>query len=172
MGGKAFAIVGMRGSGKSTVLKSKLKLVNPDALLIYDPQAEYLDLYNHPLIPFDEFTNKCTNVSNAIIAIEEATIFLSNRGSNSDVRDFLVSARHRNNTFFLVYHSLRSIPRYVFDLIDYIILLKTNDTAEDVQTKFRHSGITNSFNKISSENWIPNNSQNGRHSPHVNISIY
>lgn len=146
--GKVILIAGARGTGKTWLLKDRLKLVNKSALLIHDPNGEYKDLFPYPLLSFDEFTAKATMVRGAVIAIEEATIYLNNRGSNSDVIDFLVKSRHRGNTIFLVYHSLRAIPRYIFELSDYVILKKTGDAENEVDRKFENQALTTAFREV------------------------
>ncbi len=170
MSGKAIIIVGQRGSGKSTFLRSQIKKVHPEALFIFDVNGEYKDLYPKPLLSFDEFTDLCTRVSNGVIAVEEATIFLNNRGNDRDVREFLVKARHKNTTILFCYHSLTSVPGYIFDLADYLVIHKTKDQEEDVISKFRSKEITAAFQRVKRAKWIDTGkSRNGKsvlYSPH------
>lgn len=169
MSGKAIIIAGMRGSGKSTKARELVAKVHPDARLIYDVNNEYKDLYNKPFVDFDTFTDTLDNIRNGVTLIEEATIFLSNRGNNFDVRSALVKARHNNNMFILVFHSLRSIPRYIFDLCDYVYLFKTNDTIEIVEG-FDNPKLITYFNHIRASSFRIN--VNGkRFSPHALFSI-
>ena len=148
MSGKAGLIVGGRGAGKTTLAKSMLSKVSPAARLVYDVNAEYRDLYPEPFLEFDEFTSKVNRAHNAFILIEESTIFLSTRGNNFDIRSALVKARHNNNTFILVFHSLRSVPVYILTLCDFIVLLKTGDTSDDVNKKFNTPALTSAFNEL------------------------
>lgn len=153
MSGKCGLIVGARGTGKTTISKKMLSKINPGARLVCDVNAEYGDLYPRPFIDFDEFTELMSRARNAYIVIEESTIFLSTRGSNFDIRSALVKARHRNNTVVFVFHSLRSIPQYVFILCDFVVLLKTNDTAQDVADRFGKPDLTDAFEALQAAPW-------------------
>lgn len=177
MAGACIIIVGARGSGKSTTFKNHLKKVNKNAILLFDVNKEHTEFYNKPFVDFDTFTEKATRVENAVIGIEEATIYLSNRGQNFDVKKFLVKARHNGNTVFLVYHSFRSIPLYIFDLCDFIIIHKTNDTPDLVESRFQHADMLTAFNEIKNAAWIDSGKTKGNgskieYSPHKIIPIY
>jgi DNA helicase HerA-like ATPase len=170
MGGKAFIIVGGTGMGKTTFTKKCLEKVNPKARLVYDVNNEYRELINYPLMKFDEFCNLTTRTKNAFIVYEEATIFLNNRSSNSLLIDILVRKRHTNNTIFLVFHSLRSVPRYIFDLCNYCVLHKTNDNENLVENRFENETLTKSFLAIRKTPmlWAENGKQ---YSPHLIVNL-
>jgi predicted AAA+ superfamily ATPase len=124
-------ITGAKGVGKTTFIKSLIKKVKSNhCLLIYDINNEYADLYPYPFEDFEDFTFKATQVKNAVIIFEEATIFLNNKGSNNDLKKILVRSRHTNNTVFLIFHSVRSIPRYIYELANYITIFRTNDSPD------------------------------------------
>lgn len=144
MSGKAILIIGNRGTGKTTTTKKLLANVHKDARIVLDVNNEYADLYPFPFIEFDNFTKKLTTVSNAFIVIEEATIFMDNRGYNKDMTSVLVKSRHRGNTIVLVYHSIRSVPKYIFNLCNMIILHKTND-AENVVKDYDNSDLNEAY---------------------------
>ncbi len=169
MSGKAGLIVGARGTGKTTISKKMLSQVAPGARLIYDVNAEYMDLYPRPFMEFDEFTSIINRARGAFILIEESTIFLNNRGNNFDIRSALVKARHRNNTFVFVFHSLRSIPRYIFDLCDFLVLLKTGDDLESIAGKFDNDAVTQAFIDLQAAPWIEGKGR--RYSPHRVIQL-
>lgn len=169
MSGKAGIIVGARGSGKTTTAKELVRMVHADARIIYDVNAEYKDLYNKPLLSFVDFTKKLDTIKNGVILIEEATIFLDNRGNNFDIREALVKARHNNNTFLFVFHSLRAIPVYIFNLCDYIFLHKTNDSVE-ILSKFDNPKLVQYFERIKNAAWNVND-QGKRYSPRLLFSI-
>jgi hypothetical protein len=122
-------IVGATNTGKTFYLKKFLdKIPNKNALLIYDVNNEYKNYFNYPLIPFEDFVYKASLCEHAVMVFEEATIFLNNRSCNEDLYNILVRKRHTDNYIFLVFHSLRSIPRYIYELSNYITIFKTNDT--------------------------------------------
>lgn len=172
MSGKSIIFVGGTGAGKTTKIRKYLSSVHPKARLVYDVNAEYTDLFPYPLTDFETFAENATKVSNALIVYEEATIFLSNRGSNDLLRDVLVRKRHTNNTIFLVFHSIRSIPRYIFDLSTHVYLHKTNDSKSTVETRFENELFTACFLRIKNAPWNYNEDTGKQYSPSELFSIY
>lgn len=133
--GYAHLVVGGTGSGKTTFVKSILgKVPNRNSIMIYDVNCEYFA--DSKLPDFKEFTEKLTRVKNSVIVLEEATIFLDARGSSFDLREVLVRKRHNENYIILVFHALRFVPMYVFNLCNYLTLLNTNDNIQNVSSKF------------------------------------
>lgn len=173
MSGKAFMIIGMRGMGKSHQVKELIKKVNPDSLLVFDPNKEYTGLYSHkPIEKFKEFSSIVPKVSNAVIVVEEATVFLSNRGYDIDFQDTIVRARHTNNTVILVFHSFQDVPKYLFRLVNYVILLKTNDTIDYVEKTFRSPKLSKAFIEIKNAPKILNKSTGKEYSPNKLIDLF
>jgi len=168
--GKAFIVVGGTGSGKSHLIRQQLEGVNPGARMVFDVQQEYVDLYPYPLLDDEVFLEATTRVQNAVLVYEEATIFFSNRGSSKLLRRVLVGKRHTGNTIFLVFHSLRAVPRYIYDLCTHVILYKTNDTESMVSTRFENDKFTAMFLRLKDAAWI--NTGAVRYSPHEIFSIY
>lgn len=165
MSGKSILFVGGTGTGKSTLVKERLKNVHKGCLHIYDINNEYGKFIDVPLPSFVKFSTQATKLNDAIIVYEEATIFLSNKGSDAQVREILVRKRHTNNTIFFIFHSLRSVPKWVFDLSNYVVLLKTNDSIDIVEKRFDHEVLTNAFIEVKKE------SEKNKHF-HKVISIY
>lgn len=148
---RGYLIVGSTNTGKSTFLRAKLKKVgNRESIIIYDVNNEHSDLYPYKFMDFETFMRKLTKVRNAVIAIEEATIFFNNRSTSDELTKLLVSKRHANNYIFLCFHSLRSVPRFVYDLCNYITLFKTNDSPEVVEQKFKDARINDMLIRIKS----------------------
>lgn len=146
MNGKVYIIVGARGSGKSTIIKNLIKNVDKDRLFCYDVQTEY-GLGDFESLPdIDDFLTLMLPAKNSVIIYEEATAFFSNRGSNKAMRKHLIDARHRNNQIFLVFHSIRSIPLYIYDLSDYVYVLQTRDKFSFVESK--HEVLLNAFKEV------------------------
>lgn len=172
MSGKAFMFIGMRGMGKSHAVKELIKPVNPDSLLVFDPNAEYTGLYSHPpIIEFKKFSALVPKVKKAVIVVEEATVFLSNRGYDIDFQDTIVRARHTDNTVILVFHSFQDVPKYLFRLVNYVILLKTNDTVDYVDTTFRNKLLTDAFTKIKTAPLLQNK-EGKKYSPKIMIDLF
>lgn len=146
---KAFILVGGTGCGKTHFSKQCLQQINPNALLVFDVNNEYYDYYNVPFDPdIDKFLSKAYKVKNAFILIEDATAFLSNRGRSDLLTKVLVSKRHSKNTIFLLFHSFRAIPKYIFDLCTHVVIFNTNDPVEIVENGFQNNGLTNAFLSI------------------------
>lgn len=170
MSGKGILVVGRRGSGKTTTNRRLLSKAHPDARLVLDVNGEYKDLFPHEPISFDKFTNLAVAVKNAVILIEEATIFLSNRGNNFDVRQLLVQARHNNNTIIFSFHSFRTIPKYIFDLCNVVIIHKTGDS-EEVLEQFDNEDLIKAFTEIKNAPMLKN-STGVEYSPQKVFVIY
>lgn len=145
MGGISIIIVGATGTGKTTEVKSRISNVNPANLMIYDVNNEYQDFYNKPFGDFKDFAAEARAATNKVIVFEEATIFLNNRSRDNQLVDILVRKRHTNNMIFLNFHSFRTIPRYIYDLSNYIILFKTNDSVELIEKKYEDERLTKLF---------------------------
>lgn len=147
MDAEIILIVGQRGSGKTTLAKKLVSQVHPDALLINDPSGQYQDVYQKPSLDFEDFTDLCTKVTDSVILYEEATIFVGH-SRNPDVVNFCVRSRHTKNTIYFVFHSLRTVPRYIFDLSNRVILFKTKDTEKLVLENFDDEKLLEVFNRV------------------------
>jgi hypothetical protein len=146
---KAHIICGATDTGKSTFIKSIInKVPNKQALLIYDIENEYSDLYPYKLEDFNIFLAKVVNYENAVIVFEEASAFLSNRGDNMLVRKILVQKKHSNNYIFLVFHSVRMIPRIIYELSNYITIFKTNDSPDMTARELKDHRLEAIMNRV------------------------
>lgn len=150
MDGKVILVVGQRGTGKTTYVKRLATMVHPDSLLLHDVGGQYKDIYKKPLIPFDEFTELCTKIEQGVFIFEEATIFVSH-ARNETITDFLVTSRYRENTIVLVFHSLRSVPWYILNLTNFIVLFKTKDPISLIEEKFQNPDFTEVFKRVNSD---------------------
>lgn len=147
-GGKVIIIVGARGTGKSTVLKELLsKVPNKESIFLFDVNHEHLEYGNRAFDNFDSFIKKAVALERSVIVIEEATIFLSHY-KQREVLELLVRARHTKNNIIFVFHSLRALPRYIYDLGNFLILKKTNDQETFVSGRFEDPVLDNMFSKV------------------------
>ena len=152
--------IGRPRTGKTTVTKNLLEKIceqgRMNDIIIYDVNDEYREFYNRPFVTYDEFIKKFERsknkpiIKNKIIVFEEATIFFSNRSEEQILKELLVTKRHTKNTIILNFHSIRSIPRYVCDLTNYIILFKTNDTEDIVKQKIDNPKFLEVFKEVNS----------------------
>lgn len=172
LGGKAVIVVGGTGMGKTTLNKNYLRQVSKECLWLYDVNNEYSEFLppNYLLPKFDSFCDKAACLSNAVIVFEEATIFLSNKGSNRILIDILVRKRHTSNLIFLVFHSLRSVPKYLLDLCNILILLKTNDP-EHIVKAFDNDNLLQAYNELKKAPMLQNPDSKKLYSPHKFVKL-
>lgn len=135
-------IAGSTGTGKTLFLKNIIKNLN-DKVYILDPQDEYNEKFLISKIikvKYFETIYKLLNsdIQNTTFVIEEASMFFTHAEDRQIIRK-LVSNRHDNNNFFFVFHSLRKIPNFIIDFIDYLILFQTNDQQQTILRKFNHN---------------------------------
>ena len=144
---KIIVIVGARGTGKTTKIKSIIKNVHPDNLIIHDISNQYGEFgYMH--IDIDEFLQAADVAQNKVIVFEEATVYFGNRGYSKLATKILVRSRHTKNAIILAYHSFRTIPRYVYDLINEINVLKTNDSYKFTLNRFEDENLMKIFKEV------------------------
>lgn len=164
-GGKAIIVVGGTGMGKTSFIKGCLSHIHKDNIWLYDVNNEYTDYINpYPIDPisrvpklpeFKRFCERACTLQENVIVFEEATIFLNNKGSNQMVVDMLVRKRHTQNLIFLAFHSLRSVPKYLLDLCNVLVLHKTTADPDDVVEKFNNPDLLKAFLYIKNAPMIP-----------------
>lgn len=146
VGGKAYIIVGATGHGKSTFVKDMVSAVPDSRLYVYDVNREYFPDEEKELEDIGDFSQRLLPLKESVFIFEEATIFFSNRGSDKNIRNILVRKRHNRNNVFLIFHSIRSIPFYIYDLCNYVIVFHTNDEADLVADK--HPLLLDAYRKV------------------------
>jgi ABC-type dipeptide/oligopeptide/nickel transport system ATPase component len=134
---KLFLIIGGTGSGKTTLVQSKLQLLKNHKKFIFDIQGQYKNFDNTEYNNFKNFIEKIDSVKNSAIVVEEATAFLKHHAVGAKFIEIILSKRHRNNIFFLCFHSLRSVPIDILDFTDYIFLKKTKENPTLLFQKFK-----------------------------------
>lgn len=147
--GKVLILVGAKGMGKTSFVRDMLSKVPPKNRMVYDVNAEYTDLYQHDLEQsYEEFLEESVLVRDAFVVYEEATIFVGHSSNSRQIKELLVRTRHTGNTVVFVFHSLRTVPRFVFDLSNFVILFKTADTVKLVEKNFDNEAFTQVFKEI------------------------
>ena len=142
MSGLATIVVGQRRAGKSFYSKKMLDCrPNGFPVMIYDINQEYKKYYKEPFIDFEIFLEKIVPLKYHYILIEEATIFFSTKSRYEEMINLLVRTSHIGNIIQLNFHSFRSVPKDMYDLLDYIVVFKTHDTLKNVKDKFDDKNI-------------------------------
>lgn len=163
----ATIIVGNTGRGKSTASRKLLTAALKEEMevLVYDPNNDYSDVYKKPFESKKEFLEKASKKTHSFILFEEATMFFSNKGSEEKLLDLLVRKRHTGNKIVLVFHSLRSVPTYILELCNYMVLYKTADRPSYTLAKFEgFDEITEAYNEL---NEIPDDTKQNFHANFV-----
>lgn len=134
---KLLIIVGCPGAGKTFYTKTLIKNVNKNALNIFDVNDEYGDLYEGEFDgDMEAFVEKCKRTRKGVHVIEDATGFLPVNGRNMPLVRCLQGRRHTGNTFILLFHSMRTVPKYLMDFANAIVIFKTMDTPKRVYETF------------------------------------
>lgn len=169
--GKATIIVGATGEGKTTLLKHLLKhsKVHESRLKIYDVNAEWFP--DEPLPDIDEFLNSVWQLKDRVIIFEDATGFFDARSNNKKMVRMLIGKRHARNCIILLFHSVRSIPYYIYDKCNFAFVLRTNDNDSLVES--RHPLLFDAYKKV---NYDSSNAKqlrlpNGNTSPYELVKL-
>lgn len=141
---KAIAIIGRTKTGKTTLTKELLNGFEPSRVHVYDVNNEYAEYKRGALPKFSEFLNKLTikdrrgelTTRKSAIVFEEATIFLRHNTQSEQITELLTTKRHTENFIILNFHSLRKLPVYILDMLDFVVIKKTNDNPNFIKTKF------------------------------------
>jgi hypothetical protein len=143
MKGNLYIIIGAKGQGKSTITK---KMIEGKPQHIFDVNNEYTDLTEDweqsdksRCIDMDikNFVFLCQekHINNRYIVVEDATGFFRGNVSSSTIQ-MLQGSRHQKNNYILLFHSIRSVPKQLFDFCNVVVLYKTNDVQEEVKKKY------------------------------------
>jgi hypothetical protein len=123
-------------------------------VMIYDINNEYHNYYPEPFEDFDIFLSKISDekIRHTYILIEEATIFFNVFSNTYEMKNVLVRARHTGNIIQLNFHSFASIPKGIYNLLDYVTVFKTQDNLERVISRFDHPGVIAAYNEAIKSN--------------------
>ncbi len=150
-------IIGETGSGKTYLAKRILQKY--PLCCVYDVQNEYglngfepnnnnkkfsLSPTIYSLKDYVTFSKK---LKGFCFLIEEATGLF--RGSiGNDFNNAILSKRHTQNRYILIFHAIHRVPPQIMEYADYIYIFKTNDLDENVKKKFKGTEIYESFKKV------------------------
>jgi len=166
-------VAGAAGQGKSTTvnntyLKNNVRQnpINPLKNL-YSPRQDSVNQYifdvnNEYEFPTDtqmfggkfrhidcdinRYLDNVSRLRNHNIVIEDATGFLRGRQSAKFAR-LMVQRIHSQNNYFIFFHSINRIPPEIFEMANYCILFKTNDSPDYLE-KFKHEKLTSAYNRL------------------------
>ena len=144
MSGLRSICVGRSGCGKTTKTKQMLDAAPPQMpVMVYDINNEYFDYYPQPFEDFDVFLARLTGdeIKHHYIVVEEATIFFNTHSNFQDMKNVLVRARHTGNIIQMNFHSFSSIPKGIYNLLDYVIIFKTNDNEKSITDRFDNPAV-------------------------------
>ncbi len=151
MKGAAVIIVGYQGAGKSLLAKAMIKSVHYSNLRILDINKEYdagqvADDQGEP--DFDTYIEQMIVEKKKVFVTEDATTIFSHRGYDARLVRAIIKKRHSENVYIFLFHSLRVVPRDVFEYSDELWLLKTADTDDSIQTKYKGTGVLELMNDV------------------------
>jgi phospholipid N-methyltransferase len=157
MSGLRSICIGRSGCGKTTLTKEMLNR-RPKEMpcMVYDINNEYQDYYPERFEDFDVFLSRLTDrdsdgkdiVKHFYIVIEEATIFFNTHSNFEDMKNVLVRARHTGNIIQLNFHSFSSIPKGIYNLLDYVIIFKTNDNEKSITDRFDNPKVLEAAREV------------------------
>lgn len=141
--GRIYTLIASTGEGKTTLVR---KLIGGSPACVYDVNGEYSDFsndINQPRCKYfgmpAKFVEICRNKHHGTWCVfEDATGFLSGKQEDA-MRQFCVAKRHPlplggRNIIFL-FHTIGSVPPFLLDMSDYIVLFKTGDDLKTVKRK-------------------------------------
>lgn len=131
MKGRAYAIIGRPGAGKTTIARRMARAIGAP-LLVFDTNAEW---GGGPLPDMDTFIEAAGRARGRLVIFEDATVFFTHARHQGLTR-LLIGKRHAGNVYLLLFHSLRQVPLYVLDMLNGIVVLKTNDQPDKVAKRF------------------------------------
>jgi ABC-type Mn2+/Zn2+ transport system ATPase subunit len=174
MSGKAFLIVGATGTGKSTFTKNVCTMVPKSSIMLFDVNGEHPEITDAPYDDIEDFLEKANRARNAVIVVEEATIFFDSKRTEKNLVEILIRKRHKNNTILLLFHSFADVPRYIYRKSTHVVIFKTNDEPDQVQERFKDTKLTSAFEGIKNANWLTTQKGNKtvKYSPSVIFDIY
>lgn len=180
---KSNLILGMTGTGKSYFIKSEVltrpdikNFFIFDIYREYGPDDEDVIKLKIPSVPvckiqdykggkfrcvpesddidedFERLIKHCSTLVNVSVIAEDCTTFLGSH-SHKLLKKLLVEKRHTNMQYFLLFHSFNRIPNFVYELSNWVVFGKTNESPEDIYQMFKSRKLAILVSKVNrSEN--------------------
>lgn len=148
---KLTIIIGMTQQGKSRFTKTCIgyaedgRKINPRAqnnCFVFDVNNEYTWLpmeradenltQSRYFGDFNTFVNKCAIKRNNNIVFEEATGYLKGNVGKK-ITQLIIGKAHTKNNYFLLFHTINSVPPEIIGVCNYVILFKTMDEPKNIK---------------------------------------
>ncbi len=145
-----YIVIGAPGMGKSPFVRT---MIEGKRCLIADWQNEYgvrtkypgqkpvglSDNVNTERARYtgndvDAFLKICEGKKNTIIVFEEATAFFTGK-TEKNLRRFMINRYHTGNVSLFLFHSIQSVPPFMFSTSNYVVLFKTIDIEKNINAK-------------------------------------
>lgn len=125
--------IGHTGMGKTFRVKKLLK-ASDKQVYCFDVNDEYRE-YNRVVNgDFKLFLNESAKKKNTNLIFEDATGYLTGKTAE-ELRKIIVAKRHTHNNILMLFHSISAVPPFIFQLANYIVLMKTADELSSVKNK-------------------------------------
>lgn len=146
--GKVNCLVGITGSGKTTLIKQYAKKAIGKEIICYARIESDIDIKGAKVYTdFLQFLDAVVRAKDCIIIIDEAFTCLPKKlnikiGKPNDphnkIADLLVNARKMNNFVFILFHAFSQVPtEWLIPYLDYFIAFLTNDLMQYQIQRFR-----------------------------------
>lgn len=152
---KNFLVIAEQDRGKTYFVKNEiLKRFSKRKNYIYDINLEYKEFKNEirNIEGKDEFLNlvPCQTNANVNVIFEEASAFFSKNGSTAKGTIKHICRRfHTKNINVFVFHALDQVPTDILYYIDYIVLFRTKDNKDKIESTFKaFPKIIEAFNDV------------------------
>jgi hypothetical protein len=145
--GKLILVIGGTGSGKTTFIKEKILKGKPECL-VYDVNNEYDELDMDANAPRGRWWGAVKGFiaitpfkhNGCIVVFEEATGFFEG-AATKETKQIIVGKRHSlppntgGRNLIFVFHTINSVPPFLFGTANTVCLMKTNDEPHQVKRK-------------------------------------
>lgn len=112
--------------------------------LLPDDYGQHKPQMRHTEMNIKKFISVASSLKNTNVVIEDATGFLRGRQSEDFAR-MLTAKMFTQNNYIIIFHSINRIPPELMEMANYLVLFKTNDNIDIIDTKFKDERINAAF---------------------------
>lgn len=149
-----FLVVGHTGQGKTVFVNSFIRNkrqyvfdVNNEYSHLREDTDELMPNMRNTSLDVDYFLQVAAKLQNTNIVFEDATGFFRGKQSAPLIKQ-IVRKRHSKNNFLILFHSINRIPPELLEMANVIVLFKTNDNFETIDSKFHNEQLNNAFLQV------------------------